>query len=108
MKNHIKWENAGGLNDDIKKVNKEVFDIVLDYKKRIVLASYSAWYRDMRDAMIGKKDDVDGSKITPESHLNNDDSAKNDEEQSNNGKKTSEDNLNQDDSTSNEDKNNED
>lgn len=107
-KNHIKWENAGGLNDDIKKVNKEVFDIVLDYKKRIVLASYSAWYRDMRDAMIGKKDDVDGSKITPESHLNNDDSAKNDEEQSNNGKKTSEDNLNQDDSTSNEDKNNED
>lgn len=111
-KNHIKWENAGGLNDDIKKVNKEVFDIVLDYKKRIVLASYSAWYRDMRDAMIGKKDDVEGSKITPESHLNDDDRAKNDEEQSNNTEKdnSSDDvnNHNQDDSTSNEDKHNED
>ena len=111
-KNHIKWENAGGLNDDIKKVNKEVFDIVLDYKKRIVLASYSAWYRDMRDAMIGKKDDVEGSKITPESHLNNDDRAKNDEEQSNNTEKDNSsddvDNHNQDDSTSNEDKHNED
>lgn len=111
-KNHIKWENVGGLNDDIKKVNKEVFDIVLDYKKRIVLASYSAWYRDMRDAMIGKKDDVEGSKITPESHLNDDDGAKNDEEQSNNTEKdnSSDDvnNHNQDDSTSNEDKHNED
>lgn len=111
-KNHIKWENVGGLNDDIKKVNKEVFDIVLDYKKRIVLASYSAWYRDMMDAMIGKKDDVEGSKITPESHLNDDDGAKNDEEQSNNTEKdnSSDDvnNHNQDDSTSNEDKHNED
>lgn len=111
-KNHIKWENAGGLNDDIKKVNKEVFDIVLDYKKRIVLASYSAWYRDMRDAMIGKKDDVEGSKITPESHLNDDDRSKNDEEQSNNTEKdNSSDDVNdhnQDDSTSNEDKHNED
>ena len=111
-KNHIKWENAGGLNDDIKKVNKEVFDIVLDYKKRIILASYSAWYRDMRDAMIGKKDDVEGSKITPESHLTNDDHAKKDEEQLNNTEKdnSSDDvnNLDQDDSTSNEDNHNED
>lgn len=111
-KNHIKWENAGGLNDDIKKVNKEVFDIVLDYKKRIILASYSAWYRDMRDAMIGKKDDVEGSKITPESHLNNDDRAKKEEEQLNNTEKdnSSDDvnNLDKDDSTSNEDNHNED
>lgn len=68
-KQHIQWENAGGLNDDIKKTNKEVFDVVLDYKKRIILASYAAWYRDMRDAMIGKKDDEEGSKITPDAHL---------------------------------------
>lgn len=68
-KRHIQWENVGGLNDDIKKTNKEVFDVVLDYKKRIILASYAAWYRDMRDAMIGKKDDEDGSKITPNAHL---------------------------------------
>lgn len=68
-KQHIQWENVGGLNDDIKKTNKEVFDIVLDYKKRIILASYAAWYRDMRDAMIGKKDDEEGSKINPNAHL---------------------------------------
>lgn len=68
-KQHIQWENAGGLNEDIKKANKEVFDVVLDYKKRIILASYAAWYRDMRDAMIGKKDDEEGSKITPNAHL---------------------------------------
>lgn len=83
-KKHIEWENAGGLNDDIKAANKKVFDIVLDYKKRIILASYSAWYRDMRDAMIGKKDDAEGSTITPEAHLNNDDGDKNNEEQLNN------------------------
>lgn len=82
-KKHIEWENAGGLNNKIKIVNEKVFDIVLDYKKRIILASYSAWYRDMRDAMIGKKDDAEGSTITPEAHLNNDDD-KNNEEQLNN------------------------
>lgn len=89
-KQHIQWENAGGLNDDIKKTNKEVFDVVLDYKKRIILASYAAWYRDMRDAMIGKKDDEEGSKITPnaqlhekdtqQEHTDNNEEAKNDSE----------------------------
>lgn len=72
-KQHIQWENVGGLNDDIKKTNKEVFDVVLDYKKRIILASYAAWYRDMRDAMIGKKDDEEGSRITPNAHLHEND-----------------------------------
>lgn len=68
-KQHINWENAGGLNTRISETNKEVFETVLDYKRRIVLASYAAWYRDMRDAMIGAKDDEDGEKITPDSHF---------------------------------------
>lgn len=68
-KNHIDWEEPKGLNEKIGKTNEEVFNKVLDYKKRIILASYAAWYRDMRDAMIGKKDDEEGSKITPDAHL---------------------------------------
>lgn len=68
-KNHIDWEEPKGLNEKIGKANEEVFNKVLDYKKRIILASYAAWYRDMRDAMIGKKDDEEGSKITPDAHL---------------------------------------
>ena len=68
-KQHINWENAGGLNTRISETNQEVFETVLDYKRRIVLASYAAWYRDMRDAMIGAKDDENGEKITPDSHF---------------------------------------
>ncbi len=37
----------------IKTENREVFDIVLGMKKAIIEASYQAWYRDMRDAIIG-------------------------------------------------------
>lgn len=68
-KQHIKWGETQGLNEEIKKANDDVFRIVLDYKKRIVLASYAAWYRDMRDAMIGAKDDAEGEKINPKSHF---------------------------------------
>lgn len=80
-KQHIIWENAGGLNDRIKETNEEVFETVLDYKRRIVLASYAAWYRDMRDAMIGAKDDEEGNKINPKMHFaENDDSTSSKEE----------------------------
>lgn len=68
-KQHIDWGDTLGLNKEIKDTNDDVFRIVLDYKKRIVLASYAAWYRDMRDAMIGVKDDADGNKIRPQTHL---------------------------------------
>ena len=68
-KQHIDWGDTLGLNKDIKGTNDDVFRIVLDYKKRIVLASYAAWYRDMRDAMIGVKDDAEGNKIRPQTHL---------------------------------------
>lgn len=71
-KQHIEWGDTQGLNREIKDTNDDVFRIVLDYKKRIVLASYAAWYRDMRDAMIGAKDDFDGEKINPQSHFQED------------------------------------
>lgn len=67
--NHIGWakgDAAYNLDEQIANDNKKVFDTVLDFKKRIVLASYAAWYRDMRDAMIGKKDDDKGNLIKPE------------------------------------------
>lgn len=80
-KQHIIWENAGGLNDRIKETNEEVFETVLDYKRRIVLASYAAWYRDMRDAMIGAKDDEERNKINPKMHFaENDDTTSSKEE----------------------------
>jgi len=72
---HIAWANGDSgynLEKDIEDNNKRVFDIVLDYKKRIILASYAAWYRDMRDSMIGKKDDLSGAEIQPEKILNDD------------------------------------
>ena len=71
-KQHIEWGDTQGLNQEIKDTNDDVFRIVLDYKKRIVLASYAAWYRDMRDAMIGAKDDSEGEKINPQSHFQED------------------------------------
>ena len=81
-KQHIKWEDPQGLNDKISTANNKVFEIVLDYKKRIVLASYAAWYRDMRDAMIGAKDDAEGEKITPEMHFHEGNSEKMNEKSS--------------------------
>lgn len=69
-KSSIDWgERTDELDNRIEIENKKVFEIILEYKKRIILASYAAWYRDMRDAMIGSKDDKGGSRITPESHL---------------------------------------
>lgn len=66
---HINWSEgdaAYNLDKRIADDNKKVFDTVIDFKKRVVLASYAAWYRDMRDAMIGKKDDDKGNLIKPE------------------------------------------
>lgn len=40
-------------SETIKTENLEIFNIVLGMKKAIVEASYQAWYRDMRDAIIG-------------------------------------------------------
>lgn len=69
-KSSIDWGNrTDELDNRIELENKKVFEIILEYKKRIILASYAAWYRDMRDAMIGLKDDKGGNRITPESHL---------------------------------------
>ncbi|MCQ2306685.1 MAG: DUF4407 domain-containing protein [Bacteroidales bacterium] len=66
---HINWSEgdaAYNLDKRIADDNMKVFNAVLDFKKRVVLASYAAWYRDMRDAMIGKKDDDKGNLIKPE------------------------------------------
>lgn len=54
--------------------NKKIFETVLDYKRRIILASYAAWYRDMRDAMIGSSGGPgsEDANISPKSHLFND------------------------------------
>lgn len=42
-----------GINQEIDEGNKALFEIVLGMKKAIITASYQAWYRDMRDAIIG-------------------------------------------------------
>lgn len=69
----IKWgDNTEALDNVLEKENKQLFETVLEYKKRIILASYSAWYRDMRDALIGTPDDSKGEKISPEEVLLND------------------------------------
>lgn len=69
----IKWgTNADALDSILADENKKLFNTVLEYKKRIILASYSAWYRDMRDALIGTPDDPNGEKISPEEVLLND------------------------------------
>ncbi len=39
--------------ESIRIENRNVFDTVLGMKKAIIEASYQAWYRDMRDAIIG-------------------------------------------------------
>lgn len=69
----IKWgTNSDALDNVLEEENKKLFETVLEYKKRIILASYSAWYRDMRDALIGTPDDSTGEKICPEEILLND------------------------------------
>lgn len=40
-------------HESIRIENRDVFDTVLSMKKAIIEASYQAWYRDMRDAIIG-------------------------------------------------------
>lgn len=42
---------------DIETTNSEVFSYVLSLKKRLVKASYLAWYRDMRDHVLATKED---------------------------------------------------
>lgn len=39
--------------ESIRTENRDVFETVLGMKKAIIEASYQAWYRDMRDAIIG-------------------------------------------------------
>lgn len=59
QKESLEWtedENGEHIrisNQTIRKSNEEVFNTVLAMKKAIIEASYQAWYRDMRDAIIG-------------------------------------------------------
>ena len=74
-KHSIEWgEDIDELQEEVEEENKKIFETVLDYKRRIILASYAAWYRDMRDAMIGSSGGPSGddANISPESHLFND------------------------------------
>jgi hypothetical protein len=62
------------LEEAIDKKNKEIFDHVLQMKQSLIMAAYQAWYRDMRDCLIGsnasyKPDPDDPSPFTPEDHL---------------------------------------
>lgn len=58
-KNSLEWiegENGEDIriaSQTIRESNEEVFTTVLGMKKAIIEASYQAWYRDMRDAIIG-------------------------------------------------------
>ena len=56
----------GGLSSEVINKNNKLFSEVLDMKYRIAWASYAAWYRDMRDHILGKKDDEKGKEINPE------------------------------------------
>lgn len=40
-------------NEQIKKTNQDLFMTVLGMKQAIIESSYQAWYRDMRDAVMG-------------------------------------------------------
>lgn len=74
-KHSIEWGEAiDELQEEVEVENKKIFETVLDYKRRIILASYAAWYRDMRDAMIGSSGGSSGddANISLESHLFND------------------------------------
>lgn len=74
-KQSIEWgENVDQLQKEVEAENKKIFETVLDYKRRIILASYAAWYRDMRDAMIGSSGGPgsEDANISPKSHLFND------------------------------------
>lgn len=58
-KESLEWTVDENDNDiriasqTIRESNEEVFATVLRMKKAIIEASYQAWYRDMRDAIIG-------------------------------------------------------
>lgn len=73
-KTSINWgENVDELNEAVEKENKKVFETVLEYKRRIILASYAAWYRDMKDTLIGTASEDPGSdEISPENHIYDD------------------------------------
>ena len=70
-KSSIDWgENVDELNNIVEQENKKVFETVLNYKRRIILSSYAAWYRDMKDALIGSATvDPGNDEISPEKHL---------------------------------------
>lgn len=66
VKKAFDFYEPGGRRSDVAAKNKKLFEEVLDMKYRIAWASYAAWYRDMRDHILGKKDDERGKKINPE------------------------------------------
>lgn len=87
-KKSICWgENIDELDREVEKENHKIFEIVLEYKRRIILASYAAWYRDMRDALIGSNDDEEGKKINTENHIFNDANFENSQPTANDDKK---------------------
>lgn len=51
-KPEMAWE-SNYYTDVIDDENRETFEYVLSLKKRIVEASYLAWYRDQRDSILG-------------------------------------------------------
>lgn len=50
---------------EIQKANDKLFKEVLNMKYRIVWGAYSAWYRNMYDVILGKKDDTEGNNFNP-------------------------------------------
>lgn len=59
QKESLEWtkdENGNEIriaSQKIRESNEAIFNTVLGMKKAIIEASYQAWYRDMRDAIIG-------------------------------------------------------
>lgn len=86
--------SMSAIGEEIKGKNKQLFEEVLDMKYRIAYAAYAAWYRDMRDHILGKKDDVKGATIKPENTLEdevpNEESSSNQENDASSEQSTSE------------------
>lgn len=74
------YEPNDEYKKEIKQVNNKLFKEVLNMKYRIVWGAYSAWYRNMYDVMLGKKDNMVGDYFNPYNTIN--DSAKDDSDES--------------------------
>lgn len=64
------YEPDDGQKKEIKKVNDKLFKEILNMKYRIIWGAYSAWYRNMYDVMLGKKDNMDGDYFNPYNVIN--------------------------------------